>query len=519
MQKHDITRRTFIGLSAGATGAGLLGAQRLAQAQSGLKPAPPAGKTNILFIMDDQHRGDCLGCCGHPTVKTPHLDRLAAEGARFTSAYSSTPTCTPCRAALLTGLAPWNHGMLGYARVAEQYPYEMPGALKEAGYYTCSIGKNHWTPQRNKHSLDECILDESGRVEDAEFKSDYRCWFSSMAPTQDPDATGIGWNDYTAAPYALDERLHPTQWTGDVAVNFIEQYNKENPFFLKVSFARPHSPYDPPRRLWEMYKDADIPARHIGEWAGRFAERSDDTDHLWHGDLGEEAARTARIGYYGNITFIDEQIGRIREALEARGLLENTLILFVSDHGDMTGDHHLWRKSYAYEASAHVPMLIRWPERLLKARRGQSLEQPVEIRDIFPTFLDAAGATPSAPLDGKSLLELVRGNTADWRPWIDLEHDVCYGKNNHWTALTDGKTKYIFHAFDGEEQLFDLVNDPGEIHDLAKDAAQAERLATWRRRMVEHLAHRGEAWVKDSQLVLHKESIKYSPNYPKKVEA
>jgi choline-sulfatase len=513
MNKDELSRRGFLGLSAGATGASLL-APRIARAQAAVKPARENGKLNILFIMDDQHRGDCLGCDGHPVVQTPHLDQLAAEGARFTSAYSSTPTCTPARAALLTGLSPWNHGMLGYASVPEQYPYEMPTALKEAGYYTCSIGKNHWTPQRNKHGLDECILDESGRAQNPEFKSDYRCWFSSVAPTQDPDATGIGFNDYTARPFALDEHLHPTRWTGDVAVNFLEQYDKEQPFFLKVSFARPHSPYDPPQRFWDLYKDAEIPERHIGDWAGRFEARSSDRDDLWHGDLGAEAARTARIGYYGNITFIDEQIGRMRDVLEARGMLENTLILFVSDHGDMTGDHHLWRKSYAYEPSARVPMIIRWPESLVEASRGQVREEPVEIRDIFPTFLDATGSAPARELDGKSMLELARGNAGDWRAWIDLEHDVCYGKNNHWTALTDGKTKYIFHAFDGEEQLFDLANDPGEIHDLAKVAAHEESLATWRARMVAHLEHRGEAWVKDGQLALHKDSIQFSPNYP-----
>lgn len=515
MPGERMSRRGFLGLGAGAAGAAWVGPQLSARAAApSVRRA--AGKPNILFIMTDQHRGDCLGCDGHPVLRTPHLDRIAAEGCRFTSAYSSTPTCTPARAALLTGLAPWNHGMLGYAAVAEQYRYEMPTALREAGYYTCGIGKMHWAPQRNKHGMDEVILDESGRVQDPEFKSDYRCWFSSVAPGQDPDATGIGWNDYTAAPYALDERLHPTRWTGDVAVNFIEQYAKPAPFFLKVSFARPHSPYDAPKRWWDAYADAPIPERTIGGWTDRYAPRSDDSDALWHGDLGPEAARTARVGYYGNVSFIDEQVGRMLDALEARGLLEDTLILFTADHGDMTGDHHLWRKSYAYEASARVPMLVRWPERLVDGPRGQVRGEPVEIRDVLPTFLDAAGAGAPAHLDGASVLELARGRAEDWRPWIDLEHDVCYGKTNHWTALTDGRMKYIFHAYDGEEQLFDLAADPGELHDLAQRAEHAETLGTWRARMVEHLAPRGEEWVKDGALVLHPDSIKYSPNYPRK---
>jgi len=145
----------------------------------------------MLLLMADQHRADCLGADGNPVIHTPNLDRLAAEGARFRCAYSSTPTCTPARSALLTGLSPWRHGMLGYGRVAEKYPLEMPRALREAGYYTLGIGKMHYHPQRNPHGFHQVLLDESGRAESPEFRSDYRAWFCSEAPGLDPDATGI----------------------------------------------------------------------------------------------------------------------------------------------------------------------------------------------------------------------------------------------------------------------------------------------------------------------------------------
>jgi hypothetical protein len=314
-------------------------------------------RPNILFLMGDQHRGDCLGADGNRVVITPNLDRLAREGARFRCAYTSVPSCTPARAGILTGLSPWRHGMLGYGRIAPEYPRELPRLIRAAGYYTLGIGKMHFHPQRNTHGYDRTILDESGRVESAGFVSDYRRWFRSVAPDLDPDATGIGWNDHRAKAYVLSEHLHPTSWTGAEAVKFLEDYKDTRPFLLKVSFARPHSPYDPPPRWWKRYQDAQLPERVIGAWAERHAQwgkpyRND----LWQGDLGAEKVRQARQGYYGNVSFIDEQIGRMLEVLEKRGLLENTLILYTADHGDMTGDHHLWRKTYAYEASARIPI-------------------------------------------------------------------------------------------------------------------------------------------------------------------
>lgn len=475
-------------------------------------------KPNILFLMTDQHRADCLGCDGNSVIKTPNFDRIAREGAHFPHAYSTTPTCTPARACLLTGLSPWHHGMIGYGTVAERYPFEMPRALNDAGYYTFSIGKLHYNPQRNYHGFQDALLDESGRAWSPDFISDYRKWFKEKAPDLDPDATGIGWNDYRAGVYALPEELHPTRWTGDMAVEFIEQYDRSESFMLKVSFARPHSPYDPPKRFMDIYREKDMPPPHIGDWAGKYAAGGDPKKHtLWHGDLGLDRVRKSRRGYYGSVTFIDEQVGRILDALEQKGLLENTLILFTADHGDMLGDHHHWRKSYAYEGSARVPMLIRWPRSMgIDAERSVKIAQPVELRDVLPTFLDAAGAPIPDNLDGKSVLQLVRGEADGWRPFIDLEHNRCYADENNWNALTDGRWKYIYHAFDGGEQLFDLANDPGELHDLAADPNYARTLEFWRRRLVKHFAERDERFVADGELVIRKEKILYSPNYPGK---
>ena len=468
-------------------------------------------RPHLLILMSDQHRGDWTHAAGNAALITPHMDRLAAGGIRFRHAYSSTPTCTPARSALLTGMSPWKHGLLGYGAVAPTLPVELPRLLRDAGYYTCGIGKMHYHSQRAAHGFQQLLLDESGREESPDFRSDYRSWFYSEAPTLNPDATGIDWNGYDAKPYALPERLHPTAWIGDTAVRFLEEYQKPEPFFLKVSFERPHSPYDPPRRWWDRYEKAALPQANVGAWAAGYAPRSDAGPAPWHGDLGKDQVRLSRQGYAGSVSFVDEQFGRILDALKKRGWLENTLVVFLADHGDMLGDHNLWRKSYAYEGSARIPMIIHWPA---KIRGGQVAEHPVEIRDVLPTLLEAAGVAIPAAVDGKSLLRIASDPKAPWREWIDLEHDVCYAAENHWNALTDGKKKYIFHAMTGQEQLFDLAADPGELRDLSAESTWTAELALWRGRMVKELESRGPAWVKDGKLQLRVKSQLHSPNYP-----
>lgn len=511
-----MNRREFLKQS--LSGAGVVAASAaLPSLTSGAEPKQPATRPNILLLMTDQQRGDCIGADGNKVIRTPNMDRLAREGLRFRCGYSCTPTCTPARTALLTGMGPWRNGMLGYGKVAEHYPVELPQALREAGYYTMGIGKMHWSPQRTLHGFHRTLLDESGRVESPGFESDYRAWFRGQAPKgTTPDDTGIGWNDYRAKTYVLPEELHPTHWTAQSAIDFLEGYHEPSPFYLKVSFARPHSPYDPPQRFMEAYREDDMPAPYVGDWADRHAKHYENPNpSLWEGDLGVAQAKRSRRGYYGSISFIDEQIGRILATLEKRGQLENTFILFVSDHGDMTGDHHLWRKSYPYEASARVPFLIR-PPKSMNFPGGKLLSQCVEIRDILPTFLDVAGQKAPATVEGKSLLPLLRGQTAGWRPWIDLEHSICYSPANNYSALIDGRYKYIYHAQHGEEQFFDLKGDPGELHDLARANERKKDMRDWRQRLVEHLKERGPQFVMNDDLVPRPKGVLYSPNYPGK---
>ena len=217
---------------------------------------------NILFLMADQMRADLLSCAGNKISKTPNLDQLATEGVRYTNAFSTTPTCTPARAAILTGLSPWYHGMLGYGQVANRYDFEMPRALCDAGYYTCSIGKDHfgWNSTANDgidHGYHQTDLYDGLENE----LDNYDRWLATEQPGVNPMATGLGFNDYRGAAYALPEYYYPTAWVSRGATSFIESYNRTDPFFLKVSFHRPHSPYDPPERWMEKFNRDDMPPR------------------------------------------------------------------------------------------------------------------------------------------------------------------------------------------------------------------------------------------------------------------
>lgn len=475
-------------------------------------------KPHIILIMSDQHRGDALGCMGNEAVISPNIDRLSQEGTLFCNGYSSTPSSTPARAGLLTGMSPWHHGMLGYGNVAEEYKYEMPAMLREQNYFTFGIGKMHWNPQRALHGFHGTLLDESGRVESKGFISDYRSWLQIQDPGVNPDLTGIGWNEHRAGTYQLPEELHPTAWTSKMACELIRNYNNDSPLFLKVSFARPHSPYDPPKRLLDEYENKDIPAPYIGDWCDRYSTLLDpakaDKDAPF-ANFGAEYAKKSRRHYYASVTFIDEEIGKIIQTLKEKGMYDNALICYVSDHGDMLGDHYHWRKTYPYEGSTHIPYIVKWPASF-GIEKGTKVDAPVELRDLLPTFLELSGAQAPKDMDGISILALMDDSRKNsWRKYLDLEHATCYGEDNYWCALTDGKVKYVWNFHTGQEQLFDLSKDRGELKNLVSDKHYKRTLEELRAAMVKHLSERGEGFVKDGKLVVRKETLLYSPNYPK----
>ena len=484
---------------------------------SGTTDAAPAKRPNILFLMDDQHRGDWLGAAGAKWLITPSLDRLARDGVLFRRGYSSSPSCLPARAALLTGMSPWGHGSLGYVPIPERYAQEMPRTFTEAGWRTCAIGKNHFTPPRNPHGYETVILGEPSARNLPEV-CDYRAWFDQKAPGHTPFEGFRSGNDQRGGIcYPLNEELHLACWTADQAVQFLKNYKEGRPWFLKVSFINPHTPLNAPKRWHDRYEGVDIPPAAVGDWARQeyggtkisFVKTAEAT----RGVVPEDELRATRWSYAAAISFVDEQTGRILAALEERGELENTLILFTADHGDQMGDHLLYRKTYPYEGSVNVPMIVRWPACLgLKAKRGQVRQDLAELRDVFPTFLDAAGLPRPASVEGLSLLDILRGKPG--RKMLDLEHSSCYAPKDGWVALMDQRYKYVYFEHTGRQQLFDLSRDPQELDNLADKPASAKLVKQWRQKMIKHLSIRGEPWVHDGDLAVQEKSVGRRANNP-----
>jgi arylsulfatase len=480
-------------------------------------------RPNVLLIMTDQQRWDTLGCYGNKVIETPNLDWLAAEGTVFTSAYTSTPSCIPARASLMTGMDPWNTGILGMGRGQGPMRYlenTLPEQLAAAGYHTQGVGKMHFHPQRALYGFHNTVLDESGRDGDTGFVSDYRRWFEHNK-TGDYGFVdhGIGWNSWMARPYHAPEHLHPTNWTVNESILFLQNRDPEKPFFLKTSFARPHSPYDAPEFYFDIYNRMELPAPYIGEWASMHdVEKEASNPDTWRGKVSDEQIRRARVGYYGNIHHIDLQIGRLISQLKKIGQYENTVIVFTSDHGDMMGDHNLWRKTYAYEGSAHIPLIVRLPK-AMRSSIASSSDAPVCLQDIMPTILDAAELPIPETVDGQSMLPLIRNEQVEWRPYVHGEHSTCYSELQEMQYLTDGKWKYIWFPRLGTEQLFVMVNDPGECCDLSGSAAASSELLLWRSRLAALLAERNLGLTEGDSLVCQagKPPI-VSPKYKERIE-
>lgn len=461
---------------------------------------------NVLLIMADQWRGDCLSIDGHPTVQTPYLDQLAGDGARFRRAYAATPTCIPARASLLTGMSQRSTGRVGYQDgVPWDYPVTMAGEFTRHGYQTEAVGKMHVFPERSQMGFQHVVLHDGflhyarNRSRDYTLVDDYIPWLRERyGPTADYFDHGVNCNSYVARPWDKPEHLHPTNFVTAQAIDFLRRRDTRKPFFLYVSYHRPHPPYDPPAWAFEQYVGQEMPAPPIGDWHERFAGYASlgrpDSHYL---AADPRMLQRARAGYYGHMTHIDQQLNRLIEVLHEYRQRDNTYICFVSDHGEMLGDHNLYRKAYPYEGSARVPLILKGPDGS-GIGAGGAHDQLIELRDIMPTLLDCAGLPVPETVEGRSFLPIARGAAPAWRADLHGEHTL-FGQSIQW--VTDGHMKYVWFSGDGHEQLFDLDRDPQELRDLAGEAAAADALGHWRGRLIAALAGREEGFTDGSALI------------------
>lgn len=467
-------------------------------------PAQP----NVLFILTDQHRADCLGADpnalstsrARAVPHTPNIDHLASNGTLFARHYSPSPSSIPARRSLLTGQTPVTNGCPGWSTEPWDFDKTLPGELTQAGYQTRLIGKIHSIPNRN-HCGFEHLVQHEGLHHFPD--DDYARWLDQRVDANTAElAHGLGRNSWDPRPWHYPEAYHPTRWTTERALEFLDHRDSTRPFFLNLSYVRPHTPFDPPVPYFEQYAEQVLPQPPVGDWSDDwFGEYR--TDHpspdAWYADLSEDIIDRVRAGYLGLITQIDHQLKRVFDKLKLDGEWKNTLVIFSSDHGEMLGDHNLWRKSYPFEGSARVPLVIHLPESS-NVPRGTVINAPVGLHDLMPTILDVSGVSIPDTVEGRSLTPLIKKNSDDWRQYYHGEHAPIYEMENATQFLVGETLKYIWNTVTGAELLFDLTQDPAETTDRSDDSEYSKQLKTMRTSLIERLSDRDEPFVQDGKL-------------------
>ncbi len=426
---------------------------------------------NLIFFQSDNHTRALLGCHGHPLARTPNLDRLAARGVRFDRAYSASPICCPARAAIATGRYPHQTGCWDNALVYQGQVESWMHRLREAGQHVASVGKLHFRSSEDDNGFSQeivpmHILDGIGGVIML-----LRCdGIEPVHPGQwelYAEQSGVGMSNYQEFDHVVTR--HSIEYLEDRA------RRKDEPFSLFVSYPTAHPPFSVPQRLWDLYPVAAMPlpvcyrpgdrpehpaVAHLRRIAGY--RDLDDDDML----------RKVIAGYLALVTHLDEQIGKVLDVAEDLGLLENTRIIYTSDHGEMYGHQGTFGKSSFYEPSVAVPLILAGPG----IPEGQSRNQLVSHVDLFPTIVEGAGVAPK-PADeellGQSLWPAIGG--AEVERTLFAEYHAVYSLNAIY-MVREGDWKLIYHV-GMPAQLFNLKDDPDEMHDLVEDGSGMAKAA------------------------------------------
>ncbi len=421
----------------------------------------PQSRPNILFIMADQMAAPMIPLY-HPAsvVQMPHLQRLAAEGVVFDSAYCNSPLCAPSRFSLVSGQLP---SRIGAYDNAADFAADIPTYahyLRRDGYRTALSGKMHFCGPDQLHGYEERLTSDI-------YPADYGWFVNWDAPEE-----RLSWYHNMSSVLQAGPCVRTNQLDFDDEVVFkARQYLYDHvrntpgkPFCLTVSMTHPHDPYTIPKEFWDLYRDEDIPMPRV------HIDQRDQDPHsqrilkvidLWGKTMPEDAVRRARRAYFGACSYIDHNIGQLLKTLQDCQLAEDTIIVFSGDHGDMLGERGLWYKMHWFEASARVPLVVHAPGRFAPGRVAQS----VSTIDLLPTFVDMAGGRLDAGLhlDGRSLLPHLQGTGG---------HDEVFGEymaegsNAPLLMLRRGRYKFI-HSLRDPDLLFDLHNDPDELDNLA----------------------------------------------------
>ena len=443
-------------------------------------------RPNIILIVTDQQRFDTIRALGFPYMDTPNLDRLAREGVAFTDCHVAAPSCAPSRASLFAGRYPHNTGVL---KNADVWPPTWIGSLAESGYHCVNIGKMHTWPLDAPSGFHErYVVENKDRYLEARYFFDE--WDKALRarglvkPQRELYRRRPDYRERLGAfEWELPEDAHPDMFTGDLAAWWIRSYPRTEPLFLEIGFPGPHPPYDPIPRYAAPYleRDLPLPSRVEEDVAGQpapFLELRRHNTEVDHDSVVHQLAPTReqlhrqRAYYLANVTMIDEKIGQILEALEARGYLENAVAIFTSDHGDCLGDHGHSQKWTMYDIITRVPAIVWSPGRFAGSRTVDALCQQM---DIAPAILEMAGLPIPKTMEAESIAPALRGEAWPGRPYVFAEHarDAILQATEHMSMIRSRDWKLV-HFVDGAcGQLFDLKADPGEVRNLWDDPACA----------------------------------------------
>jgi len=451
-------------------------------------------RPHVLLICTDHWPGSLLGAEGHPTIETPTIDELARGGVRFTRAYSECPVCIPARRTLMTGTSPRTHGDRVFQ---ERLPMPrlplLAQCFRDASYQAYASGKLHVYPQRDRIGFDDVMLVEEGRAQFG-VVDDYELFLGDRGYAGRLFEGGMSNNQYVARPWHLSEDLHNTNWITAQMERFIRRRDPTRPGFWYLSFAHPHPPLAPPEWYFRMYEHAEIAGPVTGEWSADPAALPFMLRQIQErgSHLSPSMVRRARQAFYGLCTHIDHQIRRVIGTLREEGLLANTVVMYTSDHGDMLGDHGLWAKRCFLEGSARVPLIVSGPVVSRRMGAGTTDDRLAALADVMPTLLDLCGLPVPGTVEGISLAGERR------RPFLYGEEGEGDLANR---MVHDGRRKLIYYPCGNRIQLFDVVSDPAERHDLSGSSDHRDVRKRLTALLLEQMYGADAVWVRDGELV------------------
>ena len=445
-------------------------------------------RPNVILITTDQQRFDTISALGNLKIKTPNLDKLVENGVVFTRAYSSCPECVPARVTIKTGMPPWQSGSTNNGEKISQKTDTIMSILGKNGYHTQAIGKMHFLPTRAKFGFDEMWLSEEipKKIKDDEFLKDLIR--KGYGHAEEPHGMR-GFMYYIPQVSQLPESMHTTAWTGRRTVEYLnKRKNKKKPFFLWSSFIKPHPPFDPPVPFNTMYNplDMELPVQEKNAEDNYTFWNYCQNRYKWMDDNRNNVfIQTQKSFYYACISFIDKQVGSIIDTLKKNGELENTVVIFTSDHGEYLGDHFCFGKRGFHDSAARIPFIICYPDALPKNTRVKALAGHA---DILPTIINLCNIDYRKTLYGRNLVpDMKKSLSGIERYFYGQYHRRKYAIY----MCMDSSWKYIYDVPGRKEFLYNLIKDPKETKNLAGNAVCRKEKLRLKRELVKHFKEQG----------------------------